>query len=52
MYPALTWGQWFEVNFPPLSPNTRVIGMWDYVILALLVFTATITPFEVSFLGR
>ena len=33
-----------------LDPNSKMMNFWDLVMLALLFYTATLTPFEVCFL--
>lgn len=41
-------------GLPPcaLDPLSRQMARWDMVILGLLFYTATITPYEVGFLGE
>jgi len=34
-----------------LDPESQKMAYWDMFIMTLLVFTATVTPFEVGFLG-
>lgn len=34
-----------------VDPNSTPMKVWDMVVLALLLFTATVTPYEVAFLS-
>lgn len=38
-----------EIEFPLIHPNSLLMKIWNPILVILMIYTATIMPFRISF---